>query len=70
MHYAIQPLDRVNDQNGYIQYPLDDEGSRHPHGRRPKLAVKPQDAKRIARPERRRAVDRHPREKRPRTRAE
>ena len=43
---------------------------RHPQGRRPKLAVKPHDAQRIARPERRHAVDRHPREKRPRARAE
>ncbi len=38
---------------------------RHPQGRRPKLAMKPQDAKRIACPERRHAVDRHTREKRP-----
>ena len=31
-----------------VQYLLDGEGSRHSQGRRPKLAAKPQDAKRIA----------------------
>ena len=46
-------------QDGHVQDPLDDEGSRHGHGRRPKLAAKAQDPQRVAGPQRRHVVDRH-----------